>query len=140
MQVILRLEITIESYAHESIFWFIPKHSIKIYTECSGYDEVCMKVVSWSTKNRSLLIRGDHILCILITRWLKKIFWPKLRWRLERVSNTSSLKLSLNEYVFEFDIIPYLWTYSGCRDDRRIELHGNLPLKDISDIFIKFYF
>ena len=33
--------------------------------EYSGYGVVCMKIISQSIKNRSLLVGGDDILCIL---------------------------------------------------------------------------
>ena len=62
----LRPEIIMESCAHEPIFWFISRHGIKTCTGCSGYDRVCIEVVSRSTWNRSLLVRGDHMLLALI--------------------------------------------------------------------------
>ena len=118
--MILRPETTMESCAHEFIFWFIPRHGIKTYMGYSGYGGVCMEVVSRSTWNQSLLIRGDRILCILNPRWLRKVFWPKVGRRLERDSKLLHwshhwLIKNWYEYVFEFDMNPYSWTYSGCR-------------------------
>ena len=95
MQVILRPEITMEPYAYEPIFWFIARHGIKTYMGYSGYGGVCMKVMSRSTWNRSLLVRRDHILCILILRWLEKSLLAKSRKKIERVSNASSSESSL---------------------------------------------
>ena len=53
--MILRPEITMKSCAHESIFCFIPRHKIKTCTEYSEYGGVCMKVMSRSIWNQSLL-------------------------------------------------------------------------------------
>ena len=75
--MILRPETIMESYAHESIFWFIPKYHIKICMGYSGYGGVCMKVVSRSIWNRSLLVRGDRILCILNLDDSEKSFGQK---------------------------------------------------------------
>ena len=48
VQMILRPETTIESCAHEPIFWFIPRHGIKTCMGCSEYGGVYMEVVTRS--------------------------------------------------------------------------------------------
>ena len=68
VQLILRPETTMKSYAHEPIFWFISRYDIKIYTGYFVYGVVCIEIVSRSTRNRLLLVRVDDILYILISR------------------------------------------------------------------------
>ena len=55
------------SCAHESIFWCILTHDNKVmYGVFSRYGGLCIKVVSRSTENRSLVVRGEVIPCDLI--------------------------------------------------------------------------
>ena len=123
VQVILRPETIMESYAHELIFWFIPRHSIKTYMGCSENDGVCMKVMSRSTWNRSLLVRRESIQLISIRWWFRESL-IKVEI-LEMVSNIDISESSLvdwarNEYIIGIDKFPYPYVYSGCQMIERL--------------------
>ena len=83
----------------------------------TGNGELYMKVMSRSTRNRSLLVRGDCIQPISVRWWFRESL-IKVEI-LEMVSNIKLNESSLNwaryEYINGIDKFPYPYLYSGCQ-------------------------
>ena len=84
----------------------------------TGNGELYMKVMSRSTRNRSLLVRGESIQLISIKWWFRESL-IKVEI-LEMVSNIKIIESSLidwvrNEYIIRIDKFPYPYLYSGCK-------------------------
>ena len=84
----------------------------------TGYGGLHMEVVSRSTRNRSILVRGDRIQLILIEWWFRESLIKV--WILEMVYNILWIESSLLdrdkiEYDIGFDMVPYPKSYSGCK-------------------------
>ena len=96
----------------------------------------------WSIRDRSLLISEANILCDpqdddSESLWPKQDDNKKKKLIYHQLNHHLLIKIHIDEHL----ILTWFHTHSSSEMlyDWRIELYGNLSLKNNSDIFIKFY-